>query len=56
MLLPLSVSSSTNQVLAGGLIVVEPLLSDRFDLSDGLSALERAAEPGVLKVMLDVSA
>ena len=42
--------------LASRLIDVAPLVSDRFDLSDGLRALERAAEPGVLKVMLDVSA
>jgi threonine dehydrogenase-like Zn-dependent dehydrogenase len=42
--------------LAGGLIDVEPLISDRFTLTDGLRALERAAEPGVLKVMLQVSA
>ena len=42
--------------LVGGLIEVEPLVSDRFNLSDGLRALERAAEPGVLKVILEVSA
>ena len=41
--------------LAAGLIDVEPLVSDRFGLPDGVRALERAAEPGVLKVMLDVS-
>ena len=38
--------------LAGGLIDVRPLISDRFDLSEGVRALERAAEPGVLKVLL----
>ena len=38
--------------LARGLVDVEPLISDRFDLSDGVRALERAAEPGVLKVLL----
>lgn len=38
--------------LANGLVDVEPLISDRFDLSDGVRALERAAEPGVLKVLL----
>jgi threonine dehydrogenase-like Zn-dependent dehydrogenase len=43
------------RALAAGLIDVEPLVSGHFDLSDGVRALERAAEPGVLKVMLDVS-
>jgi threonine dehydrogenase-like Zn-dependent dehydrogenase len=38
--------------LANGLVDVRPLISDRFELSDGLRALERAAEPGVLKVLL----
>lgn len=42
--------------LSAGLIDVGSLISDRFDLSDGVQALARAAEPGVLKVMLDVSA
>ena len=41
--------------LASGLVEVAPLVSDTFDLSDGLRALERAAEPGVMKVLLDVS-
>lgn len=38
-----------------GSIQVLPLISDRFDLSRGVEALERAAAPGVLKVLLDVS-
>jgi len=42
--------------LSAGLIDVGSLISDRFDLSDGVQALARAAQPGVLKVMLDVSA
>jgi threonine dehydrogenase-like Zn-dependent dehydrogenase len=41
--------------LANGLIDVQPLISDRFDLSDAPRALARAAEPGVLKVLLDVA-
>ncbi|HEY0871959.1 MAG TPA: alcohol dehydrogenase catalytic domain-containing protein [Vicinamibacterales bacterium] len=40
--------------LANGLIDVRPLIADRFDLSDGLRALERAAAPGVLKVLLEI--
>lgn len=34
-------------------VQVEPLVSDRFDLSDGVRAMERAGEPGVLKVLLE---
>jgi len=41
--------------LEKGIIQVLPLISDRFDLSRGLDALERAAAPGVLKVLLDVA-
>jgi threonine dehydrogenase-like Zn-dependent dehydrogenase len=33
---------------------VGPLISDRFELSDAERALERAGEPGVLKVLLNV--
>jgi threonine dehydrogenase-like Zn-dependent dehydrogenase len=40
--------------LAEGLVEVKELISDRFDLDDGVRALERAAEPGVLKVILSV--
>ena len=40
--------------LTGGLVELEALISDRFDLSDGVQALHRAGEPGVLKVLLDV--
>ena len=35
---------------------VRPLLTERFDLSDGVDALARAQAPGVLKVLLDVAA
>jgi threonine dehydrogenase-like Zn-dependent dehydrogenase len=41
--------------LAHGLVDVRPLISARFDLSDGVRALSRAAEPGVLKVLLSVA-
>jgi threonine dehydrogenase-like Zn-dependent dehydrogenase len=40
--------------LAHGLVDVGPLIAERFDLADGVRGLERAAEPGVLKVLLDV--
>ena len=40
--------------LAGERITVNPLISERFDLSDGIAALEHAG-PGVLKVLLDVN-
>jgi threonine dehydrogenase-like Zn-dependent dehydrogenase len=39
-----------------GLVDVQPLISDRFSLSDGVAALDRAREKGVLKVLLDVDA
>ena len=42
--------------LESGEVDVRPLLSDRFALSAGIDALERAQAPGVLKVLLDVSA
>ena len=41
--------------LAEQRIAVERLVSQRFDLSDGLAALDRASQPGVLKVLLDVA-
>ena len=40
--------------LEQGLVDVQPLISDRFSLSDGVAALERAGEKGVLKVLLDI--
>jgi threonine dehydrogenase-like Zn-dependent dehydrogenase len=40
--------------LAGGLIDVQSLVTERFELSDGVRALERASERGVLKVVLGV--
>ena len=41
--------------LESGSIQVLPLISERFDLSRGVEALEWAAAPGVLKVLLDVA-
>lgn len=42
------------EALASGLVHVEPLISDRFELSDGVKALTRASQPGVLKVLLEM--
>jgi len=39
-------------LLAGGEIDVSGLISDEMPLSDGVAAMERAAEKGVLKVLL----
>jgi threonine dehydrogenase-like Zn-dependent dehydrogenase len=41
--------------LAAGRIRVGPLISERYRLDDGLAALERAAAPTVLKVLLDIN-
>jgi len=41
--------------LAAGDVVVEPMIHGRFDLEHGIQALQRAARPGVLKVLIDVS-
>ncbi|MBC7821315.1 MAG: alcohol dehydrogenase catalytic domain-containing protein [Planctomycetaceae bacterium] len=40
--------------LERGEVQVEPLISDRFELPDGLAALERAQSKDTLKVLLDV--
>ena len=40
------------RLLAGGQIDVEPLTHARFSLNDGIRALEQAAQPGTLKVLL----
>lgn len=42
------------EALENGLVDVEPLIADRFNLAQGLSALERAQQKGVLKVLLDI--
>jgi threonine dehydrogenase-like Zn-dependent dehydrogenase len=40
--------------LEHGLVDVEPLISARFNLSNGLAALQRAQQKGVLKVLLEM--
>jgi threonine dehydrogenase-like Zn-dependent dehydrogenase len=42
--------------LEHGLVDVEPLITDRFSLSNGLTALQRAQQKGVLKVLLEMDA
>ena len=42
--------------LANGLVDVLSLVSDRLDLSEGVRAMARAGESGMLKVLLDVDA
>ena len=39
-------------LLKTGAVDVESLVSDEFPLSDGMRAMARAAEPGVLKILL----
>jgi threonine dehydrogenase-like Zn-dependent dehydrogenase len=41
------------ELLAGGRLILEPLIHDRFLLADAPTAFARAAEKGVLKVLLD---
>jgi threonine dehydrogenase-like Zn-dependent dehydrogenase len=41
--------------LEQGEVRVQPLISARFDLSQGLEALARAQTKGTLKVLLDVA-
>jgi len=40
------------ELLKTGVVDVESLISEEFRLTEGLRAMERAAEPGVLKVLL----
>jgi len=40
--------------LEHGLVGVEPLITDRFSLSDGLKALQKAQQKGVLKVLIEM--
>ena len=40
------------ELLKAGAIDVESLVSEEFSLADGLRAMQRAAEPGVMKVLL----
>jgi threonine dehydrogenase-like Zn-dependent dehydrogenase len=39
-------------LLANGQVNVEPLIADEFALSDGVAAMAKAQQPGVLKVLL----
>ena len=41
------------RLLDTGMINPEPLILDRFSLTDSLKAFKRAAQPGVLKVLID---
>lgn len=43
------------ELLAAGKVDVEPLIEHRFPLAQGLTAFEKAAEPGVLKVLVDIA-
>jgi len=40
------------ELLKAGAVDVESLISEEFSLADGLRAMQRAAEPGVMKVLL----
>ena len=41
------------QLLDTGKINPEPMVAGRYPLNDGLQAIEKAAQPGVLKVLLE---
>jgi threonine dehydrogenase-like Zn-dependent dehydrogenase len=43
------------KALEEGRVKVRPLISERYDLSEGLHALERARGTGVLKVLITVA-
>jgi threonine dehydrogenase-like Zn-dependent dehydrogenase len=43
------------QLLAAGRVAVEPLIQARYPLEEGPAAFARAQQPGVLKVLLEVS-
>ena len=44
------------QLLAAGRVQVEPLVHARYALADGVAAFTHAAQPGTLKVLLDMGA
>jgi threonine dehydrogenase-like Zn-dependent dehydrogenase len=46
---------SALDALSNRLVDVKSLISDRYPLANGVRALQRAAEPGVLKVLLSPS-
>jgi len=41
------------ELLAEGAVDVAPMIHGRYELRDGIEAVERAAQPGVLKVLID---
>ena len=43
------------RLLAGGMIDVEPLIHARFSLTEGIKAMDQAAQKGMLKVLLNMS-
>ena len=43
------------RLLAGEKVEVEPLVHSRFSLTDGVKAMEQAAQPGTLKVLLNMT-
>lgn len=43
------------ELLAAGRVDVESLIEHRFPLAEGLAAFEKAAQPGVLKVLLEMA-
>jgi threonine dehydrogenase-like Zn-dependent dehydrogenase len=42
------------EALAMGNVEVRPMISEAYELSDGVRALQRAAEKGVMKVLLHI--
>ena len=43
------------EALDAGSVSVLPMISGRFDLSQGVAALDTAKRPGVLKVLIDIA-
>ena len=43
------------ELLEKGLVSVEDLISEEFSLSQGVEAMNRAAEKGVMKVLLSIA-
>jgi len=41
------------ELLAGGKLILEPLIQQRYALGDAVEAFARAVQPGVCKVLLD---
>jgi threonine dehydrogenase-like Zn-dependent dehydrogenase len=42
------------RLLAQGLVDVEPLIEARYSLDQGILALEKAADKGTLKVLIEI--